>query len=225
MRKKSIWIILLCLVLLPFGVKAETKTQNLEEILTAKNIEHDLSGYKETDDKVPIYLFYGETCTYCESFIEFLNSIVGEYGKYFKLVGYEVWKNADNSNTMEEVSEFLGEKATGVPFIVIGDQTFIGYGPSSDESIKKAITDLYNSKDKYDVFKEMEKAEKEKKKANKNTSNTSVIIWNACITLVAVVGVVFYDHQKYQKLNNKLEEMNNKIEKSSNTEKKTKGKK
>ena len=31
------------------------------------------------------YLFYGQSCGYCQKFLEFLNSIIPEYGKYFKV--------------------------------------------------------------------------------------------------------------------------------------------
>lgn len=208
---------LLFLLVFPICVNAEVKKDDLETILTLESIEHDLSSYKESDEQIPIYLFYGDGCAYCNKFLTFINSIIPEYGKYFKVVGYEVWNNSDNSKLMNTVANFLGENANGVPFYIIGDQAFVGYSSSSDENIKKAITDLYNSKDRYDVFNEIEKSEKESEKGN--ISSSSIIIWNAVITFVAIGGILIYDYSKYKKLNAKLEELSNKLTSENNIEK------
>ena len=90
---KKVWITLLLLVvmILPTHVFAdEVKSENLDEILTSKSITHDFSNYSENDDQAIVYLFYGQSCGYCQKFLEFLKSIIPEYGKYFKVVGYEV---------------------------------------------------------------------------------------------------------------------------------------
>ncbi len=51
---KKVWITLLLLVvmILPTHVFAdEVKSENLDEILTSKNITHDFSNYRENDDQ------------------------------------------------------------------------------------------------------------------------------------------------------------------------------
>lgn len=213
MKKGIVTILLAIAIILPVSVFAkEYKSQNLEEILTTKGIEHDLKNYKETDDQVPIYLFYGSTCGYCNSFINFLNSIVDDYGKYFKLVAYEVWNNSDNATLMKDVANFLGEKASGVPYIVIGDKTFVGYDTPYDEDIKSAITSLYNSKDRYDVFKKMEENEKEDTKSTTSVSTPVIIICNLLFTIGAVVVAIVYEESKFKTLNSKLTLIENKLE-------------
>ena len=126
---------------MPFQVKANEKyeTMNLKETLAAEEIELTYTDYKETDDQITIYMFRGNTCGFCKSFLNFLNSITEEYGKYFKLESYEVWGNQDNAELLNSVGEFLGEQAGGVPFIVIGDKVFPGYNEVYDEDIKTAI--------------------------------------------------------------------------------------
>ena len=122
---KKVWITLLLLVvmILPTHVFAdEVKSENLDEILTSKSITHDFSNYSENDDQAIVYLFYGQSCGYCQKFLEFLNSIIPEYGKYFKVVGYEVWSNSSNADLMDKAAKILDKSADGVPFIVIGDQ-------------------------------------------------------------------------------------------------------
>ncbi len=216
MKKIMLGIALLGVLLFPFQVLAsdEVVSQNLEEVLKAEEIDYDFSNYKETDKQIPIYLFRGSGCSFCNRFLTYISSIVDEYGKYFKVVSYEVWGNKANNNLMKKVADFLDETANGVPFIVIGDKVFAGYTSAYDEEIKTAITDLYNSKDKYDVFKKMEEAEKEKNKSTSNTSSTTVIVWNIVITGLAVAGILFYDHSQYQKLNDRLDKMEKVIEKS-----------
>ncbi|UKI57698.1 MAG: hypothetical protein L6V81_10410 [Clostridium sp.] len=54
----------------------------------------------------------------------------------FKLVSFESWYNDENSNLLTEISTFMGEPATGVPYIIIGDKVFGGYTDSYDENIK-----------------------------------------------------------------------------------------
>ena len=73
--------------------KEQYKTLNLEETLAEEGIEKKFSNYKETDDQITIYMFRGKGCAYCKKFLEFLNGITEEYGKYFKLVSFESWYN------------------------------------------------------------------------------------------------------------------------------------
>ena len=188
---KKVWITLLLLVvmILPTHVFAdEVKSENLDEILTSKNITHDFSNYSENDDQAIVYLFYGKSCGYCQKFLEFLNSIIPEYGKYFKVVGYEVWSNSSNADLMDKAAKILDKSADGVPFIVIGDQVFTGYSSSYDEKIKSAIKSLYDTKKdaRYDILKEIENGDS--KKAS-GTSSTAVIIWNF-VFLAAATGII-----------------------------------
>jgi hypothetical protein len=55
---------------------------------------------------------------------------------------------------MGQIAEQLGVEVTGVPFIVIGDQSFPGYASTYDDQIKSAIDTLYNTPvdQRYDIF-------------------------------------------------------------------------
>lgn len=226
MKKKIIGLLLLLSLIMPFSTLAATKkynTLNLEKALEQEEIEHDLSNYKEDDKQAVIYLFRGKGCGYCRNFLTFLNSIVDEYGKYFKVVSYEVWYDQDNGTLMQEVSDFLGANATGVPFIVIGDKYFKGYGEAYADSIKEAIMDQYNSKDKYDVMDEMAKAKKAEEKANKGT-NTSVntiliIVCNFILISAATITILMVSKQHNVLLNNKIDELETKINSMKQAEK------
>lgn len=226
--KKKIAIIALMLLSVIIPVKAfakeQYKTLNLEETLAEEGIEKKFTDYKETDDQVIIYLFRGKGCAYCRKFLEFLNGITDEYGKYFKLVSFESWYNEENSNLLGEISTFMGEQASGVPYIIIGDKVFGGYTESYDESIKTAIKTLYDSKDRYDVFEEYEYSKKWDKILN--PSNFTVIIWTICLIAVSTVVIVLTNRANTKKIvvaieNNKVSKTDEvKVEKLNNTSKK-----
>lgn len=212
-------MMIMCLFLVTgCGEKVDTskyrenyKTMNLDEILTQEKIEHDFSSYKETDDQITIYMFRGNGCSFCKGFLNYLNSIVPEYGKYFKVVSYEVWGDQANSELMGEVSTFFGQKATGVPYIIIGDQVFGGYSNRYDEAIKAAIKNLYDSKDRYDVFEAMEQAKIDAKR-EEQIQKIMDIIPSIVVCFIGVITVlVISTNQKkvlLSKINALEEELN-----------------
>lgn len=197
--KKLIGILLgLCFLFIPFVANAETKakidvskynTLNLEKTLAEEEITPEFENYKENDKQITIYLFRGKGCGYCRSFLTFLNGITNEYGKYFKLVSFETWYDKDNNELLSEISNFVGQSAQGVPYIVIGDQIFPGYASSYDEGIKEAITTLYDSDDRYDIFEEYNKKIDEEEKAA-NAGTTKTIVWNFVFVSVATIIMV-----------------------------------
>ena len=148
-------VFVICLTLVPFGTKAaseEAVSETLAEAAAQEGITFN-SSFSNDNSKPNVYLFRGHGCSHCYELIEYLTSIVDEYGKYFNLVSYEVWYNSANSDLMTKVASTLGDSANGVPYLVIGKKTFIGYRASTDASaIKKAIKELYKSDDKYDVM-------------------------------------------------------------------------
>lgn len=214
MLKKMISIILVGLLFIPMLSLADTKeyvTQNLEEALTQEGIEHDLGNYEESDSKINIYLFRGNECPFCNKFLTFLYNNIEEYGKYFNLVSYEVYNNADNSKLLDEVSTFMDGKATNsIPYAVIGDEVFVGFDEQSDgPKIKKAIKELYESKDRYDVFKAMEESEKQTSK----DPTTTIIMWNAIFMVLTVGIILFVSCRQNKLLNIKIETLEKSLHK------------
>lgn len=208
--KKILSILLVGLLFVPMLASADTVTQTLEEALTEEGIAHDLKDYKESEDKINIYLFRGNGCGHCKAFITFLSENIDELGKYFNLVSYEILGNTDNAKLMSKVSKFFGEEATGVPYIVIGDKYFAGYGESLNQEIKDAIKELYNSKERYDVFVEMDKPVEEPK-----DTTPQIILWNAFFITVATAVILFVNNRKFSELNTKIDKIqkNNHVQK------------
>ena len=199
--KKIIAVILTLMLVLPIGVSAKDtkystyKTMNFKETLEAEDLELENEDYEETDDQATIYMFRGQGCGYCRKFLTFLSSISEEYGKYFKLVSFEVWQDQDNSELMQQVGESLGEEIGGVPFIIIGDKTFPGYAETYDEQIKDAIKELYEQdpKDREDLFDNLGNASKkksEKEKKEEKDANVAGVIAIVVIAGVAALAVI-----------------------------------
>lgn len=205
-------IVIFMLPMLVFAASGDYQTLNLDEALTQENIEHDFSNYKESNDQVIIYLFRGNGCGFCRNFLTFLNSIVDEYGKYFRVVSFEVWGDSNNAALKEEVSTFLNYRSEGVPYIVIGDQVFPGYNNSFDDAIKEKIMSEYekDEKDRYDVFAEMDKAQKEE--ANKGKVNYFLIIFCNLLFIISATAIVLaFVNTKHNELLDEIEEIREKL--------------
>lgn len=161
------------------------KTMDFKETLTDEEMTLKNANYSETDDQITIYLFRGKGCGYCRSFLTFLNGISEEYGKYFKVKSFESWYDENNSKLMQTIAGFLGQEAGGVPYIIIGDKVFPGYADTYNDGIKEAITSLYDSQDRYDVFEAYNDSIK-----FKLSDTAKVVIWNIIITSVAAFIVI-----------------------------------
>lgn len=193
-------LLLISFILIPLNVKAaDYKTLDFKETLADEEIEEAFENYKPNSDAITIYMFRGKGCGYCRAYLQFMNSIAEEYGKYFKMETYEVWNDSNNSTLLGEVSEYLGQSATGVPYIIIGDKVFGGYTESYNDSIKEAITDLYKTKAKkrYDVFTEMKK---HPKKNSTSITDNNTIIWSLVFTFVSTVIIMSYINLKFKEL-------------------------
>lgn len=208
MKKKIILlsiVFVLCMVSLTGCGKKElyyknNKYLNFKEVLEAEQFEAESPDYEENDDQAIIYLFRGQGCGFCRNFITFLNSISAEYGKYFKLVSFEVWYDQDNAELMDKVSKVTSVQAGGVPYIIIGDKVFGGYAESYNEDIIAQIMKQYEDKS-YDVFEELQK---EESKFN-GFSNTAVILINLFVVALGVTFVVINSNKNKKQILEKID--------------------
>ena len=210
MKKKILLLALITLLLMPLTTIAKEsdkyKSKNFIETLEEEEIKLENKNYKETDKQVTIYMFRGTGCTYCRSFLNFLNDISEDYGKYFKLVSYEVWSDSKNTELLEGVSSFLGQEAGGVPYIIIGDQVFGGYSEEYDDIIKATIKEEYNRSNKYDVLEEYEQATKKQEREDLLKSGPFQLICNAIMFLISTIVILLFINKKSNDIMNKIEE-------------------
>lgn len=146
-------------------------------------------------EKVNVYLFYGDGCPYCESAMEYFDGMDDEYKDKMELVKYEVWNDQDNAALLESVGTELGEKISGVPFIVIGDKTFAGYSEEFNKDIEKAIDKFYEEDNAYDVMDNVSLTgnNNNNNKTNNKTETSDVIVYfSMAIIAAGVIGLIFY---------------------------------
>ncbi len=107
------------------------------------------SGVSAQKNKVTVYIFTQTTCPHCKEAKAFFKKLKqnGEYKNLFELRNLDIKAHSELSSLYDAVAEKMDDDASGVPYIIIGDKTFEGYGSSSDEAIKNAIKDTYNTED------------------------------------------------------------------------------
>lgn len=104
-----------------------------------------ICNIKAEDNLVNLYLFYSKTCPHCEEEIKMLDSIKDEY-KNLRIYKYELSED-NNSEIFKNVATLFDLNVSGVPFTIIGEKTFIGYGENSKKTIIGCIE--YYSKHGY----------------------------------------------------------------------------
>lgn len=219
--KNKLVLLLLVIALLPIKVFAKSfvddyNTLNFVDTLKAEGMEIENKDYKETDDQAIIYMFRGDGCGYCRAFLTFLNSISKEYGKYFKLVSFEVWSDAKNSELLNKVPLVTNQSAGGVPYIIIGEKVFGGYSSSYDEDIKKAIMAQYDD-NSYDVMEKLD----DMLNGNSNSS-FATIFWNAFFVIAGTVAIIVVNNKNTNKVLAALNKKEIKSEEKKTTKKKGK---
>ena len=145
--KKIIVLILSLLIIIPAScnaLKLKNGYKDFAETVAMEGITKNKKGYAEKADDVEVILFWGNGCPHCYDFIEFLNNFDKEYD-HIKLRSYEVWYDSNNSSFLQSVAKELGIDVKGVPFIIIGDKYFFGFGPSNENEIKDLIKTIYET--------------------------------------------------------------------------------
>lgn len=89
-------------------------------------------------EEVNLYLFHSQDCTHCKSEREWLESIKDDYD-YLNIYEYEVTRNKDNSNLLNDVKMRLSSTTKYVPFTVIGEKYFIGWNEDNKDKILNEI--------------------------------------------------------------------------------------
>lgn len=150
-------------------------------------------------DKEPvhIYLFHGSTCPHCQELLEWFDTQEEEYGDMYDLYKYEVWEDEKNAELLELTGNYLGSEITGVPFMMIGEETFSGFSPELDsdriiETIKteyeKDPSDRINVVDEVIKENNWKHDEDEKEKSNKLTD--FLIGVSAIVIIVGVIALI-----------------------------------
>ncbi len=96
-------------------------------------------GRVHASEPINLYFFWGRGCPHCAKEKEFLNELANK-DNTVKVHEYEVWYSKENRTKLEFISKKLNVEVNGVPFLVIGDQYFVGY--MSNDTTGKEILKL-----------------------------------------------------------------------------------
>ena len=157
-------------------------------LLLVASLVLPLSVFAEEEAKkseVNVYFFRGETCPHCQEAEEWFKAIESEYGDKFELVDYEVWNDEDNADLMQKVAEAREEtdQATGVPYIIVGDKSWIGFAEDYQDEIKEQIDKVFEQadSDRYDIMALIgNKVKKKEAKKSSGDAGALIIILLAC---------------------------------------------
>lgn len=91
------------------------------------------------DAPLDIYLFWGQGCPHCAAEKAYLSELLPNYPGT-TLHTYEIYYDSDNRSLMQSVGNVIGTNASGVPFLIIGDKSFVGYSEGiTSDGIKSRI--------------------------------------------------------------------------------------
>ena len=122
--KKFKIIVLFLLLMIPFGVKAESK--------------------------VKLYFFHGDGCPHCAEEEEFFDEYLKENDNV-EIVKYEVWHSSDNRELLQKVQDKINNHQNGVPYLVISDKAIVGYiKGNTDNTIKCYVANYLNDEEQVD---------------------------------------------------------------------------
>ena len=104
------------------------------------------------DQTVNIYFFKQNGCYYCNELTIFFERIEEEYGFMYNLIEYNVSESSENLKLLKKVKRLMKESQLGLPYIVIGKKSFLGFKNGSDQEILSTIHKEYKLTQKYDVM-------------------------------------------------------------------------
>lgn len=130
-------LLLLLFILIPFNTFAlsEDYTDKVSEIV----------GKDVYDGKVNIYFFHKTSCPHCKKEGKLLDSLEEKY-ENINIYRFEVSGDSQNAEYLDEVKKLFDETSGGVPYTVIGTETFLGYNSYVGEKLEKTIQNYLDIK-------------------------------------------------------------------------------
>jgi cytochrome c biogenesis protein CcdA/glutaredoxin len=92
-------------------------------------------------DAPELVVFHGDGCPHCAAMLEFLDELQDRYPD-LEFRDYEVWYDKANAELFAETLAALGERATAVPTVVVGEQVIVGHSGGIERRIEAIVADL-----------------------------------------------------------------------------------
>ena len=97
-------------------------------------------------EKVNLYLFHSDVCSHCQAEIKYLKELEKKYDN-LKIHLYETNSNKDNAELMKDIKKKLKITSPVVPFTVIGNYYYIGFGDGIDDGIEELVKKFSEEKE------------------------------------------------------------------------------
>lgn len=194
---KSLLVLLLVLVPMTFA-NAKKKTTTTTTTAATNN----------TASVINMYVFYGDGCPHCAELEEYVKNnlkLDSRVKDIINVVYFETWYNTTNQQFLSVVGQALGVEIKGVPFIIIGDDYFSGYGSTMNEEIVAKILEKKSDKKYYDLIANLaqqsgitpvtsnpessSEAEANEKTDSKKNDTVGIIILG--VTVVIIIAIIF----------------------------------
>ena len=175
MKKMKLFLVLiLALLMVPFGV------------------------FADEDDKkeVNVYFFKGEGCGFCAAGLEWFDELDDKYDDMYELHEYETWYDEKNANLMNAVADVRGETVSGVPYIVVGNQSWNGFDENVGKEILAKIKEEYKAEERYDVMDYVDEAALVKGPEKDDSIADDIAVTVLLLVVVAGVGLGIYTLRK-----------------------------
>ena len=95
--------------------------------------------------KVNVFVFWGDGCPHCKKEGKLLDSLEEKY-ENINIYRFEVSGDSQNAEYLTEVKKLFDETSGGVPYTVIGTETFLGYNSYVGEKLEKTIQNYLDIK-------------------------------------------------------------------------------
>ena len=151
---------------------------------------------------VNVYFFRSSTCPHCQEAQAFFEELQQdeEYKDLFVIKDYEVSSKA-NVNLMEKAIEKMGNNSSGaVPYIIIGDEAFLGYSSDSDDDLKEKIKEVYADDSFVDPLADIIND------SNQTDNDNLIILGIFAGAIVLIVGGLYFARKDTTKLEKAIEQ-------------------
>ena len=105
------------------------------------------------EEKVTLYLFWGDGCPHCAAEQEYFNTLQEEFPN-LEIVKYEVWHNEENQQLLNQIATKTEKSFTGVPVTIIGQTIITGFSTSTEQELRRTVS-YYSENTHHDIVQEI----------------------------------------------------------------------
>lgn len=141
----------------------------------------------KAEEKVKLYLFWGDGCPHCEAEQKYLENLKQEFDN-LEITKYEVWYNEENNSLLKNIAIATNKTLKGVPVTIIGPTIITGFKTETEQQIKRAIEYYTQNKhddivqqikdgtyNKQEIIKDIDFSKQEKKLSRKTTISIPIL--------------------------------------------------